>query len=479
MADVFASINTTLPRLSAINSNDYPPNHEVYVATVKDWWVVDKASAQAADGITCIAPASGPGRLRRLNRADPSWLTQATWVIDPGAGGSDENTGVDNVHAIKTCGERQRRCGRGYIVSTPTTITYLASPAASDIELFSRTLVGYNSTLTIQGQRTVAATGTLTGFTTFNRATQTKNSIADSGLAGGFAAHVGRLCRITGGARVNSAWIISRDLGGGAAEISSPGLTATTTFGSFSRTTPQIGDPYEIVTLPVVTCGEFSFGQGANQYPSTGFGRVILQDLQLDFGNISTTAFASGFLADFVKIVVARCKFGAAYFKGSTISLFQCHHSGYALVEAGATQLHAGVHTTHVQANVGGRAFLDHDELLQGGQLTLFRGGYVEVGTACVFDKVGDGVSVNQGSSLLCSPGADGVTALWGTGNTGQGISITSGGSATWWTGAGGAKPTVNVGLGSGRELRLNGKDFLWTDAPVQSGGALAGEFTQ
>lgn len=402
------------------------------------------------------------------------WHQQATWFIDP-AGGSDEATGIDISHPIKTCGERIRRVGRDCVVPQPTTINYLGTPSAADAEVMSKMLIGPNATLTLQGTRTVAANGTLTGFTGFNRATQTKNSIQDTSID--FSLHVGRLCRIISGARTNVAWIITKDLGSHAAEISTPGTTNPASFGSFTRGTPQIGDTYEIVTLPKVTFGEMSFGQASNQYPSTGFGRVIAQDLELDFGNLSTTAFAAGCIADFAKLTFLRCKFGPTSFRGSNVSLYQTYHTGYAFVDQGSVQFKAGAHSTHVQANNGGRASLDFDQLLESGQITGFRGGYIEVGTACVFNKSSDGVGISPGCTLLCSPGGDGVTALWGAGNTGRGVNVAAGGSLVWYTGAGGARPTINAGLGLGRELLLGGDDLVWTDAPVQAGGAVAGTF--
>ncbi len=402
------------------------------------------------------------------------WGQQATWFIDP-VGGNDEASGIDAGHAIKTCAERIRRVGVGGIVPQATTINYLNSPSASDVEVMSKLLIGVNSTLTLQGTRTVAATGTLTGFTAFNRAAQTKNSIQDTSID--FSTHVGRLCRITSGARLNVAWIITKDLGSHAAEISTPGTTNPASFGSFARGTPQVGDPYEIVTIPKIAFGEMSFGQAANQYPTTGFGRVIAQDLEFDFGNLSTTSFASGCIADFAKLIFVRCKFGPTSFRGNTVSLYQTYHTGYAFIDQGSIQFRAGAHSTHVQANNGGRASLDFDQLLEGGQIAGFRGGYIEVGTACAFNKTGDGVGINPGCTLLCSPAGDTVTALWGTGNTGRGVNAPAGANVIWYTGTGGARPTINAGLGLGRELMLGGDDFVWTDAPVQAGGAVAGTF--
>lgn len=403
---------------------------------------------------------------------------QPTWFLSA-ATGSNRNSGIDSAHPLRDCEERQRRVGRAP-VRQPTTITYMDSPSASDCEVFDRVPIGVGGSLMIQGTLTVVTSGTLTGFTGFNRATQSKNIISDTGLAGGFAAHVGRFCRITGGARVGTVWSITKDLGGGSAEIASPGITTATSFGSFARSTPQTGDPYDIVTAPILRAGAMDFIAGSQQRPTTGFNRVIVQDLEIDFGNKTSgvsTDFASGISSDYVAAQLTRCKLDAVSVRGSSLRVFQCYHSGYILVAVGASVfMNAGAHTSHIQINTGAYARLDFDELFQGGQITLSRGGYVEIGTACVFDKVGDGIALNAGGVALCSPLSDAATsALWGNGNTGRGVNLNSGARLHWYSGAGGAKPTINAGLGLGREVMLGDADFLYADIPAEARGAAMG----
>lgn len=401
---------------------------------------------------------------------------QPTWFLSA-ATGNNRNSGLDSGHPIRDCAERQRRVGNAP-VTQPTTITYLDSPSTTDIEMFNRVPIGVGGSLTLAGTRTVVATGTLTGFTTFNRGTQTKNSIADTGLSGGFAAHVGRYMRITSGPRLNVAWVVTKDLGGGSAEISTPGTTSTASFGSFARGTPQVGDAYEIVTVPILRAGIMDFAPGSQQRATTGFARVVMQDLEIDFGNQAsgtTTDFASGLVSEFIKPILVRCKLDAMSVRANAIGLFQCYHFGYILVtSASSIFMSAGAHTSHVQVNTGAYARLDFDELLQGGQLTLSRGGTVELGTVAIFDKGGDAVALNPSAVAIITPLSDSTGLLWGTNNTGRGINLQSGSQLKWFS-SGGNKPTVNLGLGLGREVLMGDTDFLYADVPVEARGASIG----
>ncbi len=105
MADVFATVASLEGQTSV-----FPPNHRAYVQTFRDWFRMDVSSSDTRDGINILTPGAGPGRWRRLNIADPSWMQQLTWVIDSSAG-NDENSGVDLANAIKTDDERRRRMG--------------------------------------------------------------------------------------------------------------------------------------------------------------------------------------------------------------------------------------------------------------------------------------------------------------------------------------------------------------------------------
>ncbi len=405
---------------------------------------------------------------------------QATWHISA-LTGSNSNSGIDADHPIRDCEERWRRCGVGYVVKQPTTIVYHDSPPISDIELFDDLLIGYGGSLTLQGTRTAVATGVLTNFTPYDRAAQTKNIIEATGLAGGFAAHVGRHARITSGARAGTDFIITKDLGGGRADISTPGASTVIGSPSFARATPQTGDPFEIVTVPLLRCGIFAFLPGSQQRTAeSAFARVVVTDLELDFGNKTTGAtgaVASGIVADFVHVHVARCRLDAVSLRGGLLYLFQNYHYGYSMVNGGSfVYMWAGAHTSHVQTNASGYVLLDYDELFQGGAITAARNSTIEIGTACVFDKAGPAAQVNPGGLIMCTPSFDGaVTALWGTGNAGRGVDVEAGAQLRWYSGAGGAKPTVNAGLGLGREILLGGTDMLYADIPATVNGAEAG----
>jgi hypothetical protein len=465
--------------LASLNADVFPNGRTFYVHSVRDSFRLDNTSSSTADGISIVTPGSGSGRWFRLNQPHPSWRLQATWVIDP-VSGNDENTGVDSGHAIKTCAERQRRVGVEYRAPQATTITYLSSPPTADVEQFF-TSVGFNSNLTVQGTRTVVATGTLTGFTPRNRATQTKNVIADTGLSGGFAAHVHRFMKITGGARAGTEWDIARDLGGGSAEITTPGTTSLTGDGAFTRSTPQAGDTYEIVTVPALQCASWNFFSGSPQPLSSGFNKVIIQDLELNFGSefTGTTTDNASTLGGNAYTTMKTCRVDTPNIQAQVIRMWQCYCAGHVNVwGASFLRLFAGLNDSHLDPRNGACVTVDFDHLFEGGAIipaSSFGGAYVLIGTACVFNKgtSDQAVVVQSGCTFQLQKLFDDTAALWGTGNTGVGLNIKVNGRFAYQRNA---IISVNADLGVGRQMKLNGNVFTYADLPLEARGSIAEE---
>lgn len=133
-----------------------------YVKSVRDMFYLDRTNAQTADGIT-IVTATGGGRWIRMLFADEFWGTQTTWFIDTAnvsTTATDEATGVDGTHQLRTRAEFHRRFRAttaattvtvtGSLVGTDTfvapLITTLAAPVnwvGVPVALFSGTVTGY------------------------------------------------------------------------------------------------------------------------------------------------------------------------------------------------------------------------------------------------------------------------------------------------------------------------------------------------
>jgi hypothetical protein len=211
---------------------------------------------------------------------------------------------------------------------------------------------------------------------------------------------------------------------------------------------------------------------------ASGFGQFICQDLELDFGNRTsglTTDFASGIIAFLARTRFIRCRFDTLTTMAQSLHTYQCYHSGYTRLFGGAyVVMNAGAHNSHVQSNASAYVALDYDELFEGGAITIFRGGTIEVGTACIFRKNGAAVGINPGGTLIAIQQFEGISALWGTANT-NGLTINTTGNLLY---QGGRPPTVNAGLGLGREILLGQTNRLYSELPIFANGSTIAPWT-
>ena len=93
--DTIAQLANTDPNLSR-------SGQLAYTNSIRSYWTARPGDTTPADGITVVRYQAvfGSGRWFRLEQADPSWLTQSTWYIDP-ALGNDESDGLTAGTALK------------------------------------------------------------------------------------------------------------------------------------------------------------------------------------------------------------------------------------------------------------------------------------------------------------------------------------------------------------------------------------------
>lgn len=103
--DTIAQLANTDPNLSR-------SGQLAYTNSIRSYWTARPGDTTPADGITVVRYQAvfGSGRWFRLEQADPSWLTQSTWYIDP-ALGNDESDGLTAGTALKSGEELARRIG--------------------------------------------------------------------------------------------------------------------------------------------------------------------------------------------------------------------------------------------------------------------------------------------------------------------------------------------------------------------------------
>lgn len=400
-------------------------------------------------------------------------LTQANWFVDP-INGNDNNDGSTAALALKTDARRQVLWGGSAtaLLTKPVTVTYLSSPLSSDIVNFN---VAYTTggSLTVTGTKTVTNPAiALTAVTALNRGTQTPWDVTGVGLG---AADVGRLMRITAGARLNNYCGVAKDLTGGKVRISPfgnldvPGAISTSV--CFAQVTPQIGDVVEVFTVPILTMGTFIFRSHTAVNPGFGpnvngifFDTIGLDGTSSGVLSIPATVQVMGAELFFRQATWQRVKFGGLGgiwgAGGIATNTFQiqggfsnnggpfCQFLGF-LMTAGAFTVQAGA-----AAMIGGDCLFQNAACQTAGNL------YAEF--VSLFDRsvANNAVQVFTGGAYRSRQISAG-DLLWGDGNSGVGVRVISGGTFTYAT-----KPTINTPSGAGRQSLIGGTNKDWATVP-------------
>lgn len=390
------------------------------------------------------------------------------------AAANNRGDGATAGTAWRDAEELTRRLGRGTAwFRQPTTITYHGNTIDPDAARFDA-VIGNNSNLTLQGVASVVASGTLTNFTAFNRTpgSEALNLVEATGLSGGFAAHAGRYMRISGGARAGNGWWIHESFGT-SASISTPGTIPFPFISTgFTRATPQAGDPFEIVTYPVVHCADWRFGSGDNQvvFGGAGFNQVNVQDIELDFGGENTGLqhdTGSAISSTVTGVFFRRCNIWTpSIFAGSGFTQFyQCNFRGNTVVLSGLLVRFVACrhkdNTASLAVRGGSNAVLDFDDLFDASAIFCVDRGSVVVGTACIFNRGADRVVlIDPGCQVWLTQVSTEIPALWGTNNPTHGVTVGAGARLIVDAGS---SVTVNKTLGAGREMLVGGQDVLYS----------------
>lgn len=131
-----------LAQLAALNtcngnsgnpSNSFPQFTRAFVATLDQYFELDRTSTAIPDGITIIAAkcsGSTTGNWLRIETFSKFWSQQINWFIDP-ANGNDENKGDTPATALKNVAEACRRLHQ-IQASIPYTFNLLGSSNPND-----------------------------------------------------------------------------------------------------------------------------------------------------------------------------------------------------------------------------------------------------------------------------------------------------------------------------------------------------------
>lgn len=187
-------------RLQDFNTLDLDDGATASVASLQAIFTFDRTSTLAADDITIIQPAIGPGRWLRVLVGSIRWANQATWFIDP-TNGNDENLGDTAGSPLRTLDELSRRLIAQTITSSM--LVTLASGNNGNLSL-EVNIPSSAVIITIQGTLSSTAPSAIDAVTASNPATNTRGLITDAATA--FTDRT--LLRLTSGASAGArAWV--------------------------------------------------------------------------------------------------------------------------------------------------------------------------------------------------------------------------------------------------------------------------------
>jgi len=496
-----------LTSLGAIDwtANGLANGYRYYVQTQRSYWILSQTGTETVNGNTVIA-ANGGGRwLRDLSFAHPSWLIVNNWYIDA-TNGNDENNGQASVNApnnvgpLKTYSELARRWNNGIIrpstaVSTSLVckVQFLTSLPASD-PVYSACSLGPQALLWFNGQvETVNYSGTFTGVTARNPATNSPTILTDTSLT--VAPQLGKRWRVTtAGARFNTMGWIAKDLGANSFRSSCPQVPGNMRQSSSAswpllfggtQQDPVVGDTYNIETLTTISFGNisnFMINGGA-----TGNGcRIVVGELAIRAAGFTSSVlnFAGAtpfaiYSTDFQSVADVNANIGSQF--------SNCSFEQGISVVGGLTEFVCGLVSNQLASATGlvvglggGIATLAGAIMFQGVNVKA-RGIYIV--DACVFDcpsntanPGGHGIVIGKNQSNASAfpqnPPSWGQmqTRLWGSGNAGAGVYVNA---SSYFNYTSGSVAGLTI-TGTGGDFRLNNKTTanVWDQTANAGAGA-------
>ena len=423
----------------------------VWVRSVGGLFVYRRGTSLMPDGTTVVGSVFGDGVwLRLTGTSDPMWQSQTDWYVDPASSAaSDENSGADAAHPVRTIDEVRRRTQSTFAEANLAPTIHLQSDIpSSDSFVDDFQFVHHGATvspvslLTWQGVRTQVDSGTITAVQQPNPATGADRTVTAEGFAWGPNVARGRQVVMTSGAANGAAFWVMKDKGSGVARVTSPSTLAN------------------IFPLPPVPVAAGSFrvdgltsvGPDALIMVRSGF--RVYRDLSFASMNVSAgcptaVSFAHCHLSfltaggTYAPASAYNCQVTDGLFRGGFINLF-----------CGAVMMVDGGHFAELEFGQYQISNWEIQGITNGMRLT--HGAYVRMfGLIGAWDSGQDGLFVN---GSRCE--GEGET-VYGGGNAGRGVRVTAASSFVYSN-----KPTVNAGLGLGRECEVGGVDKVWGDIP-------------
>jgi len=379
-------------------------------------------------------------------QTSPSWANETTWYIR--STGDVDGTGTDQEDPV-TYAEVMARIGKTKI---PAGITVYVQ---DDINLTELTYFGDNEAdgdhwLYFEGFPTVAATGTIASITNWDATTNQDGLVTGSSS---LVPHVGKLLRITGGARAGAQFWLVHNTTGSTVRISQPLEQAWFP----DRVSLQVGDPYEVLSLPYLAD---SVSVQAGRDVEFGYLRLGTSD------SAHTINVTCGGTAKFNGCALH----GFDVDVGSEATLYGCHLTSGMRAQGKASVYAFGCVSDGAKARSGGKLELT-DHVSQGDHVVVEPGGELRSGTTdgflAMYDYSGCVLSFEETSQSYFSGYLIGKSI---TGSIAR-MQVLDGAVV-----AVGHAPAI---AGTGTELQVGGKatgvggtKLLFSDVPWTHGGA-------
>jgi len=416
----------TVAALAALDATAFPTGTVALVESVKDGFRLDKTSALTPTAMLTVA-AVGGGNWVREGLPFLGFSLVLDWYWDPANSSglaSDDGDGLSLTTPLLTHAELMRRVRAGGVTAGYSVHVMSASAAENLVINPQLTAVGF---IYYFSSPTALFSGTLTAVTNCSEATGQDPLITDTSLPVSWTASglVGKVVRITGGARAGTQFVVQKDMGTKQARISQP---QNGIFSNSVVNTLQVGDPYTVYSFPKLgslVSIDIHGGNGA---------QAAFSDL--DVGAIGSHSVEVKGIAFFDSCILNGFDGTDA---GAEIQFYNCAFVGGCRAVSGAKLLLRQGTSGGCEARTGSAITLINHSC-QGGNIAASSDGYIEVsstGYASVFDVTVGALASPFGRLNI-------VGRLWGKSVAGPRLSVKSGAAVVYDS----TKPIAMTGTG-------------------------------
>lgn len=404
--------------LTALDTSSTPFGQWVYVKSNDGNYFWHPGATDTADAQYIVTSTSG--RWKRVFTCGPISQAVLNWYVDP-VSGSDENTGLTSITALKTVNELNFRLGG--VFSQNFSVFILNALVESQPLLRGDSLKSF-PLVKVFGTRTTLLTGTITASAAVAQDSNLSSQITDTGVAS-WTPYVGQFIEITSGAQIGWVNVIAKDIGSNTARLGR-WTSGTPTPNPTMQSTGTItaGSTYRIYDVTDVGLLKVSVSQAA------GMRTGALIDCKT-----TATPDASGYFVF--------CKFNLTSLRSDErFSVQNCSiaPSSTLFVGTGAVvAFEEGVFFRNVTIETGAQHVEFTFPVFQGctGTCMAYLGGksgYPFITDPGFFDCTGAMVLLQGGGTVGMS------SKMWGSGNSGRVFDISYGAGLTY---AGSYVPTV------------------------------------